>query len=83
MPEGWILRCYHRAMFCAECEAFEKAYSMARDHLASLAASLLPLQGVNTSESRKLTIQADVAKGVYVKTKEALRVHREGHSKKT
>ena len=53
-------------MPCAECEAFEKAYRMARDHLATIAASLLKMQGVKTSESRKLTIQAKVAKGVYL-----------------
>jgi len=38
---------------------------MACDHLATIAASLLRMQGVNTGESQKLTIQANVARGVY------------------
>jgi hypothetical protein len=67
---------------CAECEAFEKAYRMARDHHASVAASLLKIEGVETSESRKLTIQVKVARGVYLMAKEALRAHRQGHSRK-
>jgi len=68
-------------MSCAECEAFEKAYHMARENRASVAASLQKAKGVEPGEYRKLTIQAKVAKGVCLMAKEALRVHKEGHKK--
>jgi len=50
-------------MQCAECEAFEAAYRMAKEHYASIAASLLKTQGVKTSEYRKLKLQAELAGG--------------------
>jgi len=68
-------------MPCADCEAFEKAYRTARNHHASIAASILKLASLKSDESRKLTIQAKVARAVVLMTKEALRAHKEGHKK--
>jgi hypothetical protein len=68
-------------MSCAECEAFESAYRKASDHYASIPASLQEKQEANPDDYRKLNLQAEVAKGLCVMTKEALRVHTEGHKK--
>ena len=73
----------HRAMSCAECEAFEAAYRIAKDHYASISVSLQKWHGVEPREYRKLKIQTDVAKGVRLRAQKAFRVHREGHSRKT
>ena len=72
MVGGHVVRLFKRFAFSARHGAMitPKAPRNARIlrylMLTVSAASLLKMQGVKTSESRKLTIQAKVAKGVYL-----------------
>ena len=68
-------------MPCAECEAFEAAYRIARDHYAGIASSFHKMPVAPTSEYRKLKLQVEVARDARLMAKEALRVHKEGHRK--
>jgi hypothetical protein len=55
---------------------------IASAHYASISASLQKAQPVKPNEYRKMKIQAEVARGVCLMTKDALNVHKVGHKKK-
>jgi hypothetical protein len=68
-------------MYCAECDALMAAYSRAAGDYVAVAEKLLNAVRVADEEYSKLKSDAEQARCVCERAKEALRVHQEGHKK--